>query len=110
MGRLSVHHNQAIPIRRSVEANRHKLAKVTQMISNFDEVKKQLSELSEVINKFKSEAVHYRSRWAGARARWRVSRVLRGGCWIHGARNCRAALRLWREPTVVDDDLQCFVK
>lgn len=30
------------------------------MISNFDEVKKQLSELSEVINKFKSEAVQLR--------------------------------------------------
>lgn len=31
-----------------------------QMISNFDEVKKQLSELSEVINKFKFEAVQLR--------------------------------------------------
>lgn len=30
------------------------------MIGNFDEVKKQLSELSEVINKFKSEAVQLR--------------------------------------------------
>lgn len=30
------------------------------MISNFDEVKRQLSELSEVINKFKSEAVQLR--------------------------------------------------
>ena len=30
------------------------------MINNFDEVKKQLSELSEVINKFKSEAVQLR--------------------------------------------------
>jgi hypothetical protein len=30
------------------------------MISNFDEVKKQLSELSEVVNKFKSEAVQLR--------------------------------------------------
>lgn len=30
------------------------------MIDNFDEVKKQLSELSEVINKFKSEAVQLR--------------------------------------------------
>lgn len=34
--------------------------RVIPMIGNFDEVKKQLSELSEVINKFKSEAVQLR--------------------------------------------------